>query len=116
MTFQERTRLLLQFDELIRRKYKADAGGYARKLGISRGSFFRLLACMREEFQAPIQFEKSTQCYAYTRKGRIYIGFVPDPEDTSNDHPAANKSTSPVADAVNQYLQHPGNRQEGSTP
>jgi hypothetical protein len=110
MTFQERTRLILQFDELIRRKYKADADDYARKLGVSRGSFFRLLACMRDEFQAPIRYEKTEQRYHYTRKGRMHFGFVAEGGDEQS-LPA--KSSSPVNDAVKQYLQRPGNRQDG---
>lgn len=112
MTFQERTRLILQLDELIRRRYKADADDYARKLGISRGSFFRLLASMRDEFQAPIRYEKTEQCYQYTRKGRMHFGFVAEGGD---DLALPAKPSSPVADAVKQYLQRPGNRQDGST-
>ena len=114
MTFQERTRLILQFDELIRRKHRADAEGYARKLGISRGSFFRLLASMRDEFQVPIRFEKSTQCYQYARKGRMYFGFIEESEDGANKPAAPPKPLTPVAEVVKQYLQRPGNRQDGS--
>jgi hypothetical protein len=113
MTFQERTRIVLQFDELIRRKHKADAAGYARKLGISRGSFFRLLSSMRDEFQAPIHYEKASQCYQYTAKGRMHFGFVSEGGDEVRANAGA---LSPAADAVKQYLQRPGNRQDSSAP
>lgn len=113
MTFQERTRIVLQFDDLIRRKHRADAAGYARKLGISRGSFFRLLASMRDEFQAPIHYEKTSQCYQYTAKGRMHFGFVP---EGGVDVRINTDTRSPAADAVKQYLQRPGNRQDGSAP
>lgn len=113
MTFQERTRLILQFDELIRRKYKADALGYAKKLGISRGSFFRLLSSMREEFQAPIRYEKSNQCYGYSRSGRMHFGFLEEPAE-QHEVPVAPPKVNPVAEVVNQYLHRAGSHKDGA--
>lgn len=111
MTFQERAQLILQFDELIRRKYKADAAGYAAKLGVSRGSFFRLLTSLREELQAPVRYDKVHQCYRYTRPGRVHVGFLDEPEEVRSE---PTKSLTPVAEVVRYYLHGSGTRQEDS--
>jgi hypothetical protein len=114
MTFEERRRLILQFDELIRRKHRADSAGYARSLGLARGTFFRLLASLRDELGAPIRYEKVSRCYQYDRSGRIYIGFLELKVDGGDS--VAPEASTPAGDMVKQYLQHPGNRQGSPEP
>jgi hypothetical protein len=75
MTFEERVRVIVHFDELIRRGYRGGAMDYARRLGLSRGSFFRLLTNLRCDFQAPVLYSKSRQCYEYQQNGSLHFGF-----------------------------------------
>ncbi len=114
MTFEERRRLILKFDELIRRKHRADSAGYARSLGLARGTFFRLLASLRDELGAPIRYEKVSRCYQYERDGKIFIGFVEQKVDAGDS--VVPGPLTPAGDVVKQYLQHPGNRQGSPEP
>ena len=77
MSLEEKIRLIVAFDDLIKRKIKGNACDYAKKLGISRSSFFRLLDNMREEFKAPLNHNKRENRYEYVAKGRLFIGFLP---------------------------------------
>lgn len=77
MNFQEKSRLLLQLDELIRRRYRGDARAYAGKLGVSRGAFFRVLSTLRDEFQAPVGYDRDAQAYVYKTPGQLHMGFQP---------------------------------------
>lgn len=90
MNFQEKSRLLLQLDELIRRRYRGDARAYAGKLGVSRGAFFRVLSTLRDEFQAPVGYDRDAQAYIYRTPGRLLIGFqpsgLPPPEKQDEQH------------------------------
>lgn len=87
MSFEEKRRLLLQFDALIRNKTKGTSRQFARQMNVSESTFFRLLDCMRGELEAPILFDDEYSRYTYQKKGRIYIGFIPEIQATNNiDH------------------------------
>lgn len=77
MTLDEKIRLMLALDDLIKRKLKGNACDYANKLGISRSTFFRLLDHIREEFKAPLNHNKRENRYEYVTEGRLFIGFLP---------------------------------------
>ena len=104
MNFEEKSRLLLQLDEMIRRRYRGDARAYAGKLGVSRGAFFRVLSTLRDEFQAPVGYDRDAQSYVYKTPGRLHIGFQP-----SGMPPGS-------ADPEKQDEQHQDNRQAGPAP
>ncbi len=75
MTFEERVKVIVHLDELIRRSYRGNAMDYARRLGLSRGSFFRLLTNLRCDFKAPVLYSRSRQCYEYQENGALHFGF-----------------------------------------
>ncbi len=77
MTLDEKIRLMLALDGLIKRKLKGNACDYANKLGISRSTFFRLIEHMREEFKAPLHHNKKENRYEYVTEGSLFIGFLP---------------------------------------
>lgn len=75
MTFEERVKVIVHLDDLIRRSYRGNAMDYARRLGLSRGSFFRLLTNLRSDFKAPVLYSRSRQCYEYQENGSLHFGF-----------------------------------------
>jgi len=77
MSLEEKVRLLLAFDVLIRSKVKGTAKDYVDRLTISKSTFFRLLDCMRNEFNARIVYDKDVGRYAYKKEGMLIFGFVP---------------------------------------
>ena len=77
MTLEERLRLMIELDHLIKRKYKGSPNEYAQKLGISRSAFFRLLNFVKFEFQAPLTYNKSETRYEYEQNGVLHFGFIP---------------------------------------
>ena len=67
MSLEEKRRLILALDVLIRSKVRGKADYMARRLGISRSTFFRLIEYMREDLYAPLIFDASQSRYAYER-------------------------------------------------
>lgn len=83
ISIEERKRLILAFDGLVRRKITGGATQLAKKMGISKTTFYYLLFYMREELKAPIVFNSKTSGYVYSEKGMIVFGFVPN-KNTGN--------------------------------
>jgi hypothetical protein len=77
MSLEEKRRLILAFDALIRSKVPGGAEYLARRLGVSRSTFFRLLEYMREELYAPVIFDSDQNRYAYEREGIVMFRFLP---------------------------------------
>lgn len=77
MSLEEKRRLILAFDVLIRSKVPGRAECLARRLGVSRSTFFRLIEYMREELYAPLIFDVDQNRYAYEREGIIMFRFLP---------------------------------------
>lgn len=75
MSHEEKRRLLIAFDALVRSKAKGTAEDFAHRLGVSR-MFFRLVKYMREELQVPIIYEDAEKRYIYEREGALVFGFV----------------------------------------
>jgi predicted DNA-binding transcriptional regulator YafY len=77
MSLEEKRRLLIAFDVLVRAKVNGTASEYANRLGISKSTFFRLLEYMREELNAPISYNTDKSRYVYKEDGVLFFGFVP---------------------------------------
>ena len=76
MSSEEKRQILLNFDRLIQTKTPGNCDVIASKLGISRRSFFRLIAYMRQELDAPIIYDARGQRYTYSHEGSIVFSFV----------------------------------------
>jgi len=63
--FIQRKRLL-RIDALIQRKSTGCAKELANKLDISRASVYRYLEIMKNEFEAPIDYDWKKKTYYYT--------------------------------------------------
>ena len=77
MSLEEKQRLILALDVLIRSKIPGKADYLAKRLGISRSTFFRLIEYMREDLYAPVFFDAPHNRYAYEREGVIMLRFLP---------------------------------------
>jgi hypothetical protein len=60
-------RKLLYMDFLIRLHNTGSANEFAKKLGISRSTFFEYKALLRDEFDAEIKFLPYKNTYVYTK-------------------------------------------------
>lgn len=78
MSFEERIRLIKHLDSLIRRKHKGSSVDYAVKMNVSRSAFFRLLDYVKNEFNAPICYNKTNGYYEYCKSGLMIFGFLTD--------------------------------------
>jgi predicted DNA-binding transcriptional regulator YafY len=77
MSLEEKRRLILTLDSIIRGKVPGRAEELASKLGVSRSTFFRLIEYMREELFAPIVFDVTRNRYIYEEEGVVFFRFVP---------------------------------------
>ena len=77
MSLEEKKRLIVSLDDLLRSKTPGKAEYLALRLGISRSSLFRLITYMREELCAPIVFDPTNNRYVYRQDGRVMFRFVP---------------------------------------
>ncbi len=77
MSLEEKRRLILAMDSMIRSKIPGRAEYLAKRLGISRSTFFRLIEYMREELCAPVFFDADTNRYAYQQEGIVVFRFLP---------------------------------------
>jgi DNA-binding IclR family transcriptional regulator len=77
MSLEEKRRLILALDGLIRSKATGKSEYLAKRLGISRSTFFRLIEYMREELYAPVFFDAYRNRYAYEKEGIIMFRFLP---------------------------------------
>lgn len=77
MSLEEKRRLILALDQLIRSKIPGKAEYLARRLGVSRSTFFRLIEYMRGELYAPVFFDTHLNRYAYETEGIIMFRFLP---------------------------------------
>jgi hypothetical protein len=77
MSLEDKRRLILAFDVLIRSKVPGGAEYLARRLGVSRSTFFRMIEYMREELYAPVIFDEAQNRYLYEREGIVMFRFLP---------------------------------------
>lgn len=76
MSLEEKRRLLLAFDALIRSNFKGTPLEYAQRLRISRSTFFRLVDYMKGELQTPVSYNADIRKYIYRKEGMLLFGFV----------------------------------------
>ncbi|MBL6448422.1 hypothetical protein JMN32_19065 [Fulvivirga sp. 29W222] len=65
-------------DRLIRKRRAGKAEDIAKRLGISKRSVFNMLRAMKEDFNAPIVFDRRLNTYRYTTEGSVVMTFVKD--------------------------------------
>ena len=88
MSIEEKLKLILTFDDLVKRKLRGNGMVYAATMGIARSTFFRLLMVIRYEFNAPVVYNKERNRYEYEREGAMFFGFI-----TSTAMPAESLKT-----------------------
>ncbi len=74
MTLEERRNLFLRIDQLIRLRIPGTAFLLARRLNISRSTFFRCLDEMKS-LGAPIRYDELKRCYYYKEPGGFIFGY-----------------------------------------
>jgi hypothetical protein len=67
--------ILRKINSLIKRKATGSASEFASKLGLSRSGFFYQLKILKDDFEAPISFDRMRNSYYYTRDGELFFGF-----------------------------------------
>jgi predicted DNA-binding transcriptional regulator YafY len=78
MSFEEKRRLLLRLDSLIRSKHKGQAEHLAKILNVSERTFYRLLNHLRSDLNAPVIYDAEVERYVYQKPGKTVIGFLPE--------------------------------------
>jgi len=68
-------------DRLIRFRATGTPDELAVKMNVSRATLFRIIARYKEEFDAPVYFDKSINSYCYQYQGRLIIKFEEDKKD-----------------------------------
>ncbi|MDR2653667.1 MAG: hypothetical protein LBC68_15420 [Prevotellaceae bacterium] len=61
-------RKLIYMDFLITRGCTGNAEEFAKRLNISRSTFFEYKACLRDDFSAEIEYFPLSNTYRYTKK------------------------------------------------
>ncbi|MCG8387496.1 MAG: helix-turn-helix domain-containing protein [Cytophagales bacterium] len=74
MTLEERRNLFLRIDQLIRLRVPGSAFSLAKRLDISRSTFFRCLDEMKA-LGAPIDYDDFSRCYYYKEPGGFVFGY-----------------------------------------
>ena len=77
MSLEEKRRLILAFNILIRSKVPGGAEYLSKRLGISRATFLLLIEYMKEELYAPVIFDTVQNRYAYESEGIVMFRFLP---------------------------------------
>lgn len=67
--------LIKRMDRLIRMKATGNYLEFARRLEISPAKLYRLIDLLREDFEAPIIYNKGRGTFEYSSEGQISIGF-----------------------------------------
>ena len=65
-----------QTDCLLKTGNTGNANDLARKLDVSKRTVFNLFKMLKEDFDAPIIYDKRTKSYKYATRGNIVIAFV----------------------------------------
>jgi len=79
MSIEERRKLYLRLDRMIRMKVPGKANELANRLGISRSTLFRCMDEMKE-VGTPIEYDACNGRYCYLKKGRFQFGFLSEDE------------------------------------
>jgi hypothetical protein len=77
MSLEDKRRLILELDFLIRTKTPGKPEALARRLGVSRSTLFRLIEYMKGELNAPVMFDAVNDRYIYGEEGIVMFSFLP---------------------------------------
>jgi len=75
MSFFADIQKLKKMDRLIRFRATGTPDELAAKMNVSRATLFRIIARYKEEFNAPVYFDKSINSYCYEYKGKLIVKF-----------------------------------------
>lgn len=75
---------IIRLDYLIKHNMSGNAKKLSRTLDISERQVYRYIDYMREDLNAPIEWDSSYFSYVYTKKGRIKFGFQEDKSEIVN--------------------------------
>ena len=64
-----------KLDRLIRHGVTGTPDDLAKEMNVSRATIFRLIARLKEEFDAPIYFDRNINSYCYEYPGKLTIKF-----------------------------------------
>lgn len=72
---EEQLKRVIAFNALIRRKATGSPADMARRFDISVSLVKKIIRCMREILDAPIEYNRDRRSYVYTKEGIVKIGF-----------------------------------------
>lgn len=74
-TMEEQFKRVIAFNALIKRKATGSPADLARRFDISPSLVKKIIRCMREILDAPIEYNRDRKSYVYTKEGIVKIGF-----------------------------------------
>lgn len=77
MSIEQKRRLVVALDKIIRNETPGTATELSQRLAVSRSTIYRLLEYMKDDLNAPVFFLEKENRYAYKEDGIIIFGFVP---------------------------------------
>ena len=80
MSFFANIEKLKKIDRLIRLRATGTPNELAAKINVSRATLFRIIVHYKEEFNAPVYFDKSINSYRYEYPGKLIITFEEEKE------------------------------------
>jgi transcription initiation factor IIE alpha subunit len=72
---EEQLRRVIAFNALIRRKATGSPEEMAQRFDISVSLVKKIIRCMREILDAPIEYNRVRKSYVYTKEGTVKLGF-----------------------------------------
>ncbi|UII30906.1 hypothetical protein LVD17_21670 [Fulvivirga ulvae] len=65
-----------QTDRLLQNGNIGNAEAFAKQLDVSKRTVFNLFKMLKDDFEAPVIFDRSSKSYRYARQGNIVMDFV----------------------------------------
>ena len=75
MSRDEEKKLIERLDQLIRLKNTGRPCELANKLNVSERTVYNLVSCVKNLFEAPIEYDKYLQSYVYSKPGKLIFKF-----------------------------------------
>lgn len=76
MSLEKNIQNLRLLDQIIAHKRPGDATAFARELGISRRTFFRLIILLRQDCGAPVVYNRRLKYYYYESSGMLVLRYL----------------------------------------
>ncbi len=77
--YSKKLAILKRIARLIRLKATGNCYEFADRLNTSKDTVYRLLELLKNDFKAPIVYNKQAKTYEYTRPGKLLLTFAPTP-------------------------------------